>query len=506
MSGEGDRARSDSPEAGAPAPHDSDDRRSGRRDRGHRGASPRPGRGLRAIHRRRRLRRIVAITLVCVAAVCAVVAALSWFQGPKLSDTRFDVDRLVAADDQQVRFFANEPVAQVSADQVVVTPESAVSVETVGDVISVQFEDRLDSGVDYTVTVTGVTGLNQGGSSVFEVSFSTGPAEFTYLDRADPADLDGADEIIRVGVGGADGEVLHTAEGIQSYAVLDHVLAVATVDAEGASVLTIVDTIDGTTARPILPQGAVIDRLAASVSLGVVGFTMSTPAGEGSYTDALFRVDVAGEQVVEPVLDLDGTPVVTTSWFYLLDGETMAVHTAGEDVLLVDVTGAAPTLTLGSYVGLDSASPDGSILVVSDEFGSLALSVSDRSERRLEAAPVEGAQPFGGELDLLDDNLTRVQRVAVFTESTGRFASYVVADSGSESRILYESPDGRSSVEEFSVSPNGQYVAITVVPDVATSEPDGDPLAPMSTSVTTRVVDVATGAVLGTVDGFAISW
>lgn len=68
---------------------------------------------------------------------------------------------------------------------------------------------------------------------------------------------------------------------------------------------------------------------------------------------------------------------------------------------------------------------------------------------------------------------------------------------------VYEGAEGRSSAGGFSVSPNGRFVAITLVPDVVISELDAHPLAPMSTRVTTLVV--ATCAVLGSVDGFAAS-
>lgn len=62
--------------------------------------------------------------------------------------------------------------------------------------------------------------------------------------------------------------------------------------------------------------------------------------------------------------------------------------------------------------------------------------------------------------------------------------------------------EGGSSVEALPVSTEGQCAAITIVPDVAASGPDGHPLAPMSTSVTTLVV--ATGVAIGSTDGFAV--
>ena len=62
------------------------------------------------------------------------------------------------------------------------------------------------------------------------------------------------------------------------------------------------------------------------------------------------------------------------------------------------------------------------------------------------------------------------------------------------------------SIEGFSVSPNGQYVAVNVIPDVAASVSDGYAIGAQSTSITTYFVDLATGVVVSGVAGFDESW
>lgn len=447
-------------------------------------------------------RTTLAATVSALLLVCAVFATLAWIQGPKLSSTQLDTARLVAADDQQVRFFANQPVARVDADQVTVTPAADVSVSTSGDVIAVQFANRLDSATDYRISISGVTSLYQDRAADFETSFRTDVATFTYLDRA--GSPGGQDTIVRTSVSGGDRDVLFTGERIASFAEFDRVLVVASTRDDGTSTVTVVSRTDGTRDEMVLPPGAVIDHLAGSRTLGVLGFTVSI-AATGAENE-LYGVDLAGEQTPTPVPALDGTPVQTMDWLFLPDTATAAIRTTDDDLLLADLTGSEPVVPVGSYASLDSASPDGTVLVVGDVFGSLALTLADGIESRLEASPVRGEQPFGGEIALLGDGLERVQRVAVFTAGTGRFASYLVLDTGSESRVLYESLEGRGSIEDFSVSPNGQYAAVTIVPDVSTSVSDGSPVDPMSTTVASIVIDIATGTVLGSVAGFAVSW
>jgi hypothetical protein len=82
----------------------------------------------------------------------------------------------------------------------------------------------------------------------------------------------------------------------------------------------------------------------------------------------------------------------------------------------------------------------------------------------------------------------------------------VAVDDGTEGRVLYQTPNLAGSIENFHVSPNGQYVAIEVVPVIADSVSDGYGVDPRSTSITTVIVEIATGLVVRSVDGFALLW
>jgi len=156
-------------------------------------------------------------------------------------------------------------------------------------------------------------------------------------------------------------------------------------------------------------------------------------------------------------------------------------------------------------MGLDKLSPDGSIATMTDSFGELALTLATGTTERLEPSAVEGAKAFLGSTVVLD-NGDRVQKVVVPDPSGRRFASLLVYDDGSSARILYRTPDDGGSISDFTVSPNGQYVAIETVPDASAAVSDGYFFDARATSVTTIIVDIASGAQTRSVEGFGLRW
>jgi hypothetical protein len=145
--------------------------------------------------------------------------------------------------------------------------------------------------------------------------------------------------------------------------------------------------------------------------------------------------------------------------------------------------------------------------VVSDVFGKIAFSLADGTEARIPSLPIAGASTYGGDVVLLGRGTARVQQVAVFDSVTGgKFQSYLVYEKGTTSRVLYQTKDDAGSIENFSISPNGQFVAVNVIPDYANSVSDGYPVNAQSTSISTIFIDIASGAIVRSVEGFDESW
>ncbi len=151
-------------------------------------------------------------------------------------------------------------------------------------------------------------------------------------------------------------------------------------------------------------------------------------------------------------------------------------------------------------------STDGTRLTGADAFGFIVLDLATAVESRLDPSLVDGELAFGGEAILTRTEL-RVQKVAVADVATGDVRVLLVADDGSgTSRVLLRTVDDRGSIGDFALSSNDQYVAVEVTPSVVDAQPDGRPVNGRATSVTTVVIDIASGAVVRTLDGFSPRW
>lgn len=461
-------------------------------------------------------RRTLVITFAVLGALTVVLAIVSVLQGPRLSSSAVDTDKVTTDVGQQLRLVANQAVAQVEADQVTVTPDAAVTVSTQGEVIAISFAERLHYATEYEVRVEGVTSVYEDRESTFTAAFSTGAASLFYLDRA-PGDAQ--DRIVRTGVASTDTEVLFEAPRIQSFAVLDDAIAVATIADSGRSGLALAsitpgDLADGGAVEELLlPATGVIGDLAASPESGTIGFTFTSDNAEGitggdgaEFAETLMRVDLLGTHTVEPVAGLDGSPLQVLAWHPLPGTADAVVQTTDSSVLRIDLTGTVPDLPLGQFTALGRPALDGETLDVSDLFGDVQVDLSGGDQQRLETASIDGVVPFGGELQLLGGGDDRVQQVAVISQDNASFRSYIVLDAADGGRVLYQSPDGATSIDGFDVAPNAQYVAVEVIPGVADAPTDGYAIDPRASSLTTLIIDVETGQVVRSLDGFDVSW
>jgi len=451
--------------------------------------------------------RALSAIVLSLLAVCAVFVALSFVQGPKLQSAIVDTERVVTAPDQQLRLFANQAVSDVDPAQVEISPAVPFSVAVENDIIQIQFTGLLAFDTDYTVTVSGVTSRYQHHESEFRHAFTTAAGVFTYLDRADPAQLGERDRILSIGVSGDERQTIFEAERIQDFVMFPGAVAVVTLGEDGAGSLSVVSLADGATQSLGVPRNVTFDTLGSAPDSGILAFTVtSLDRDSPEYTGTLFTVDLEGAPDAAPVPGLDGAPLDVLDWNFVSAAGAAVARTVDDTILQLDLADGAPATPLGSYTDLITVAPDGGEIVVADVYGAIALSLSTGEERRLPTPPIDGIPTFGGDIELLGNAQGRLQQLAILDEATGRFVSFVVFTDGDIVRILYESPDGQGSIESFAVSPNGQYVAVTVTPNVSTSVPDGYAVDPRSTSISSIVVEIATGAVVRSVDGFGVEW
>lgn len=458
---------------------------------------------LRLQRDRRRFDRAFWVLVAVLGAASAVFLALGALQGPKLSSAIVDPQRVTEQPGQQLRLFANQPLAEVTPEQVTVTPEVEVTTSVQDDVLIVQFAQPLRADTEYTVEVAGVGALSRDATSTFRHGFTTAEASVLYLDRGETVD-----EVLRAPVSGTGrGEVVLAAEGIQHIAPVEGVIVVARDAPGGTSVLEAVAA-DGGVQRITLPEGVRVDQLIAPPLGGLVGMVLSTPGAvpgdpTTGYSRALAVVDLVADSPVSIVESLDGSPIETLFAQFLPDGATLIAHQVGGTLLRVELAPAPLVLPVGQIPTAFGLSTDATRLTGSDAFGGVVVDLETGRESRLDPSPVDGAFAFGGP-SLLTRGELRVQKVAVPDPVTGAVATLLVADDGSgAARVLFRTVDDRGSLGDLVLSANDQYVAVEVTPSVADAEPDGRPVNGRPTSVTTVIVDISTGAVVRTLEGFA---
>jgi len=449
----------------------------------------------------RSFRRTFAWTVGALSVLCGVLLTLGYLQGPKLSSAQIDTDAVVASSNQSLRLFVNQIIAPVDADAVSVQPEAATTVSSDGDVVSVQFTEALSYNAEYTVTVENVLSPSGGRSSTLSYTFTTGEPQLYYLDRGESND-----EIVRTGISSQERTVIYAAEGIQEFVPVGDLVAFTTATADRTGTLMLANPDTGISEQVLLPEVGEIADLDATRSGALLGFTISSidPGPIDAISHTLYTVDLDRGRDVVAVVGLDGEPMRVVGWQFVPGSTTIVALTTESTLVRVDTT-TGLAVPLGSYFQFDRVSADGSTATVSDTRGSAAVSLSDGVEARLNPSELDGEQPFIGQTDA-DAAGNLVAKMVLVSADGGSFSSILAFDDGDQSRILYQTVDDKGAILDFRVSPNNQFVAVEVQPNSSTLDADGYVMNPRPESVTTYLVEIATGAVTRSVEGFGAVW
>jgi hypothetical protein len=442
-----------------------------------------------------------AWTVGVLLALCGLFLALGYLQGPKLSSAQLDTEGVVASNNQTLRLFLNQSVAAVESGAVTVEPASTVSVSSEADLVSVQFEEPLRYNTEYTVIVSGLVSSSGGSTSEIRYSFTTGEAELYYLDR----DVS-TDEILSTRPTGSERTVLFAGEGIQEFVAAGDLLAVTTAAADRTGTLWLVNPQTGIQERLVLPEVGEVTDLDGSRSGATLGFTISSddPGAIVTVSHTLYTVNLDRGRDVVAAVGVDGKPMRVQGWQFIPGTSNIVALTTESTLVRID-SATGDVVPLGRYFEFDRVSADGSHVVVGDPRGSAAVSLADGSDRRLSASPIDGRQPFLGSTDANAAGVLIAKMVLVGSPGN-TFSSVLAYDNGEVSRILYQTVGDKGAILDFRVSPNGQFVAVEVQPNVSIFDSDEYVMVARPRSVTTYVVDVASGAVTRSVEGFGVLW
>lgn len=470
-------------------------------------------------------RSTLGATVGVLVVLCGVFLALGYFQPPQLSEASIDLSRAISEPGQQLRLFINGPVDSVEPSQISVSPATEFTVSTTDDLIAVQFTVPLHYNASYRVDIAGVTATDRDVSGDIRYEFTTGSTEIVYLDRADAEGE--PDQLIRTGIDSAGREVLFEGVGISDFAVLENSLVVSRIagagagagvwtdsgdaangyGSEGTSSLELASLAERASETVLLPGPGFIENVQVAQQTSRVAFTLTSvgPEADREFDDTLMTVDFDSDRTVTPVTGLDGAPLSVLSWSFIPGTSSLLVQDREQSVFIVDPADAQSLTPVGRLAPLGRISMDGSSVVAVDPFGPAVVSLSDGTESRFVPSLIDGEVPYVGDVQPLSYG-SFVQRVAILDPVSGRFSSMLVFDDSSTARLLYQTIDSAGSIIDFSLSPNEQFVAIEVVPVVEGSKSDGRAVNSRATSITTVIVELATGATVRSFEGFAPAW
>lgn len=453
----------------------------------------------------RAFRRGLLTTIGVLAAASVVLALVGFWQGPRLTVAAVDAAAATRLVDSRLVLELNQSVARVEG-RLRVTPAVPAELEIDGDRLLVSFERPLPYDEQVTVVVDGVVGTAQPVPATIEYRFTT-PDEPVYtLVRRSPDG--GTDVVRRTSVGGRSPQDVLEAQRLQAFAAAaNEVVAAVAIEDDGTNTLRVAG-IGDTTQTVGLPEPGVVRTIGASTTQPLIAFTFSgargAGGGEARYADALFTLDVSGQNAaIEQLLGPDGSPLAVADWRFVPGTASLVVQDRAGALFIVDALGIAPAMPLGSHTELRGLLPGSTELIVADPDGGALIDLTTGAERP-NVLPIaelpEAAYP--GRVQQLDADGTHLLEVLLVTDSADTETLVARVDEAGTAVLFATGPDRR--LLSSCVSPNGRLLAVETAARSAAS--DAYPNAPSPLDRLTTIVDIGSGATVLVQNGGFSDW
>ena len=445
--------------------------------------------------RQHRFRLTAAVTIGALLLAAVGLTVANTVQGPRLLDAQINPGAAVEGAGERLVLRVDQTVAELTADQVTVTPTVPVEPTSDGAALILRFADSLSYATTYEI-VAKVQSATTGASSTLRYSFRTPDGAFYVLQRAaSNADTDAPDQIVHHFIGSTEQRVVRSQPRIEQYAVADPVIAVVTSDAAGAGTLT-VGPLDGSEPTQTLADNSDISQLKSSGPGGLLGFVL-TPLNDpdlGGGGQLHLYDPVAGKLI--KVSGFDGKPLDPLDWAFVPGTTSIVAQTVDNSFYLIDPLNGTPTQPLGGHSRMYGFVPGSTTLIVDDNGDYKAIDLATGNTSTVpaldlpEAAAIQQLLPLGGDRGYVG---------WVATEDGA--ASVVVINDGNVRQIYAEDPDPAGGIQNVCLSPNGQYLAVAKLPRDAATNPDSSGFANR-----TEFVDTATGRTDHDVAGSQVNW
>lgn len=308
-----------------------------------------------------------------------------------------------------------------------------------------------------------------------------------------------------------DGTVLVSAPRIQEYAALPSALAAVTINENNTSSLEVISFSGGPSVQVPLPKPGTVENLHAGPK-NLIGFSFTSAPITDRYWKKLFIYDIDSPSAPpKEVRGIDGTPLSVKTWTFVPGTASIVAQTDVGAMFLIDASGDGRVTPLGLHAEMGGFIPGTQQLHVADRSPKPATIRGQNSTINLAdgkltpvGLPENPTSPTlnAGKIVLLDDQGQYAQVVSEYT--AGKESSFLSVVDKNGSKILYQPEPAWSRIPDFCVSPDGKYLAV----ETTAPEGVGDryPNVPGYSPIRTELIDLAAGAIVGSMPGFLPSW
>ncbi len=450
--------------------------------------------------RRERVRRGYVGRLVAVvgglAVAAAVLTGVGVTQGPRVTGVEFDAEAAVDSNGSRLIVTTNQTLEEVTSEQVTVTPAVDFTVDTSGRAVGVRFPLPLYDDTTYTVRIEGMRSAGGGPDLDVEEELTTPALEPLVLQRSE-----GEDEIVRTAVDGSARSVVFAAEMIEDFRETASHLVASTWDEQTQSALVVTDLEGGNPRSLSLPGSGTVTALQSADRGNLVGYvyTDADVGTTGAIENALYTVPLSRPDAEPTLIERPGGESRVVDWRFVPGTDSILMLTFDGALTLVNSDGTE--VALGNAQTIAGIAPGSTTAYVERTDGFVAIDLTTAQEvpldqpadladlQRVSVTPL----PTGGHVEVR----SLVEDFTVFSTD-----AYLV--DGDDVRSVFAVDPGDALLHTC-VSPSARYAAFLVAPDLVDNPYDAYRL-PLPTTLTTRIVELDTGDLVGDLPGFDISW